>query len=177
MLVVHRTFLLDTQFLLYKCSCALKENGYLDDGTYTAIKVLGLLAREKLLNPDTSLFGLISDLQELQIVREDRLPIKGGSMESLERVFNIVVARIEESCNDGNMWSVDEENLEGIRVTTGDDDGFFMIRKSLHDPVLSFHVEASSIEHANLQVLEPLLSIFRREDGIHSILDFSNLAK
>jgi phosphomannomutase len=162
-------------FFSYEFSCALEENDYLDDGTYTAIKVIGLLAREKSSIPNVSLFDLISALQELQVSRELCLPLKGGKMESLERVFYIVVSRIEERCDNANGWYIDEDNLEGVRVSTGDDGGFFMLRKSLHDPVLSLHIEAACMEDANARVIEPILSIFRGEEEVLCALDLSAL--
>ena len=46
--------------------CAMKENGYLDDGTYTAVKIVSLLARTMNDNgrSDASLLDLIASLDE-----------------------------------------------------------------------------------------------------------------
>eukprot|EP00980_Cylindrotheca_fusiformis_P011005 scaffold2526_cov131-Cylindrotheca_fusiformis.AAC.21 len=95
-------------------------------------------------------------------------------MDSLERVFNLAVGRIGDFCS-SSLWKLDKNNLEGVRVSTGEDGGFFMLRKSLHDPVLSLQIEAASNEHAKANVIEPLLSIFQAEEDIVRTLDYSQL--
>jgi phosphomannomutase len=155
--------------------CALKENDYLDDGTYTAVKVIGLLARERTQDPTKSLLDLIVDLDEMDEVTEMRMSILDGSMESMHRVFDYMALKSEASCETNSCWSIDNDNLEGIRISTGEDGGFFMLRKSLHDPVLCLQIEASSKEAAKDEVLAPLLKIFRSEKEIYSVLDFAAL--
>ena len=65
-------------------------------------------------------------------------------------------------------WSIDEDNLEGqrVRLSSG---GFFMIRQSLHDPVISMQVESVSAEEARDKVLTPLLSLVSK----HDMLDYT----
>jgi phosphomannomutase len=155
--------------------CALKENDYLDDGTYTAVKVIGLLARERLVNPTKSLLDLIANLQELEEVTELRLQTLDGSLESMHVLFDYVALGIEARCAESDNWTIDKENLEGLRVSFGDDGGFFMLRKSLHDPVLSLQIEADTKETARELVVEPILEIFQSSEEIHSALDFSSL--
>ncbi|CAJ1935126.1 unnamed protein product [Cylindrotheca closterium] len=153
--------------------CALKENDYLDDGTYTAIKVIGLMARAKATNADSYVLDLISSLQELPLVSELRLTAVDGKLDTLARVFDVVEQNIELYCaKEDNNWLIDSDNQEGIRVSTGDDGGYFMIRKSLHDPVLSLQIESTSREDAVGVVVNPLLSIFEEN---RSDVDLSSL--
>lgn len=158
--------------------CAVRENGFLDDGTFTALKVLGLLAQERQQNElasRKSLLDLLSNLEELGEVIEFRLQGKDGSLESVARLFDLVALEIETHCEDQLEWSVDRENLEGIRVSTGKDGGFFLLRKSLHDPVICLHVEASSKVAAKLLITDPLLRLFDAEAQTAEVLDLSAL--
>ena len=155
--------------------CAMKENDYLDDGTYTAVKVVGHLAKSRKSNPSTSLLQLISDLPELDEVVELRMTMKDGSIESMKRAFDSVAESVETLCETTEGWNVDTENLEGIRISTGADGGFFMLRKSLHDPVMSLQVEASSKKAAQEEVVGPLLELFQSSPETDSVLDSSTL--
>lgn len=148
--------------------CALKENGWIDDGTYTAVKIIALLANSK---GKGSLLDLISDLEELPFDEEFRIKATDGSLETTTEVFNSVAESLKEKCGVEEEWTLDGENLEGVRVrlTSG---GFFMIRQSLHDPVISMQAECVSEEYAQSVVIAPLLSIFSEHKAV---LDLSAL--
>jgi phosphomannomutase len=164
--------------------CAMKENGYLDDGTYTAVKVIACLAQvaardrcnrnnidrsrnhEKSSdgsssNPPSNLLDLISALEELEEVRELRLSVTDGSLATTESIFQELCHQVDNACHNGkNGWELDVDNLEGIRVRTpGSHGGFFMIRKSLHDPLLSLQVEGRNKEEVRAQVIQPTLKL------------------
>jgi phosphomannomutase len=119
--------------------CALRENDYLDDGTYTAVKKIGLLAREKSKDPtNASLLRLIDGMREMEEVVEIRMRPKDGTLESTARLFDYAALEIEAACssscdggdggNDGEEdaasdamlplpllpdWKLDSHNLEG----------------------------------------------------------------
>ena len=154
--------------------CAVRENGFLDDGTFTALKVLGLLAQERQQTESRSrksLLDLLSNLQELDEVMEFRLPARDGSLEGVIRLFDLIALEIEAHCDFKPEWSVDRDNLEGIRVLTGKDGGFFLLRKSLHDPVMCLQVEASSKAAAEQLITNPLLDLFKTHAS--ELLDLS----
>jgi phosphomannomutase len=156
--------------------CAVRENDFLDDGTFTALKVLGLMAQERrqsILKSRTSLLDLISNLEELDEVNEFRLRGKDGKLESVVRLFDLIALDIEAYCEEQSEWSVDRSNLEGIRVSTGIDGGFFLLRKSLHDPVLCLQVEASCKEVAKSLIVDPLLRLFQAIPQTEKYLDLS----
>jgi phosphomannomutase len=158
--------------------CAVKENGFLDDGTFTALKVLGLLAQERQQSAGASrksILDLLSSLEELDEVTELRLHGKDGSLESVIRLFDLLALQIETHCEEQLEWSVDRDNLEGIRVLTGKDGGFFLLRKSLHDPVICLQVEASSKAAAKQLITSPLLRLFQAEPHTAEVLDLSAL--
>ena len=68
---------------------------------------------------------------------------------------------------------MDRKNLEGIRVSTGKDGGFFLLRKSLHDPVMCLQVEATDKKAAKKLITESLLRSFETEPKVVKILDLS----
>jgi phosphomannomutase len=156
--------------------CAMKENGYLDDGTYTAVKVIGLLARQKLAHDAPDLLSLISAMKEMPEEAEIRMNVADGSLETMAGVFELASRAIERSCQSSLPWTLDTENLEGIRVRTGSG-GFFMLRKSLHDPLISLQIESQSHEQARDMVVGPLLELFRADKNISTNLETNNLEK
>jgi phosphomannomutase len=159
--------------------CAMRENGYLDDGTYTSCKVIGLLAREKQAGASDGLLDLISDLKEMPEDVELRMSVKDESLDTTSNVFDLVSLEIEEMCDNESLslpWSLDTENLEGIRVRTGHG-GFFMLRKSLHDPLISLQVEANDRYEAETYIVKPLLERFQTLDQIQKYLDMKVLEK
>ncbi len=155
--------------------CALKENDYMDDGTYTAVKTIALLAREKANHPSASLLNLIIAMKEMPEVVEIRISPLDGTLESTARLYDYAAFEIEAGCSAVNGWSLDLENLEGVRVSVGNSGAFFMLRKSLHDPVLSLQIEADSRASARTSIVDPILSMFESEPQIKSALDFSSL--
>jgi phosphomannomutase len=150
--------------------CAMKENGYIDDGTYTAVKIIGLLART-VASGKGSLLDLIADLNELPFDEEYRLKITDGSLATTSSIFQQLSQELKDKCNTEQAWTLDEQNLEGVRVRLSSG-GFFMIRQSLHDPVISLQVESISGKEAGNVVLEPLLQLFSDHA---SVLDASAL--
>lgn len=148
--------------------CAMKENGYTDDGTYTAVKIIGLLARTAA-STHGGILDLISELVELPFDEEYRIKIKDGSLETTSFVFEEISKVLKEQSNAATAWSLDVDNLEGIRMklTSG---GFFMIRQSLHDPVISMQVESVSADEARRMVIDPVMKVL---SGHASSLDLS----
>jgi len=162
--------------------CAMQENGYLDDGTYTAVKVVGLLARVAREDSSKSLLDLIANLKEMPEEGELRMELLDESLESTSVVFDYAALEIEQLCQSVGSdedptvatWSLDEDNLEGIRVRTGNG-GFFMLRKSLHDPVISLQVEGTSRDEIRATVIDPLLNLFASESRIGKALNLNAL--
>ena len=96
--------------------CAMKENGYVDDGTYTAVKIIGLLARMTALGGESRpLLDLISDLIELPFDEEFWIKVTDGLL-STTSIFEQIATSLIERCNVVDDWSLDEDNLEGVRI-------------------------------------------------------------
>ncbi len=156
------------------------KNGYLDDGTYTAVKVIGLLARVSKSRGengegDISLLDLISELKEMEEVQELRMNVNDGSIATTNEVFKIFSQLIEGECSSlpSHDWYLDDENLEGVRVRTGEG-GFFMLRKSLHDPIISLQIEGPSRNSVLEKVIYPIQSLLNSSE-ICSLVDASCL--
>jgi phosphomannomutase len=148
--------------------CAMKENKYLDDGTYTAVKVVSLLANAG----GKGLLDLISEMNELDEVVELRMTCK--DLDTMQRVFDVCAMDVERAATEDTRWEMDMENLEGVRVRVGDEQ-FFMVRKSLHDPIISVQIEAKSKEDARRLIVKPLLDLFQAEGQIRDLLDMDIL--
>jgi len=162
--------------------CALKENGYLDDGTYTAIKLIGLMARTR--NTDDTVLNFIQELEEMPIEREFRFTVlreDGDAVSVFEHLSQRLLEHAAKESSSSTTWThVTEDNYEGLRLRIAGENNqnngaFFMIRPSLHDPVLSLQMECESNEQAKHDVIRPLLEVFENDKDLSSSVDFSSL--
>ncbi|KAB5544144.1 hypothetical protein DKX38_012256 [Salix brachista] len=128
---------------------ALKENHWLDDGAYLMVKVLNKLASARasgIAGGSKVLTDLVEGLQEPGVAVELRLKIdqnhpdlKGGSF----REYGMAVLRLLENHieSDPKLQKA-PVNYEGVRASGFG--GWFLLRLSLHDPVLPLNIEAAS---------------------------------
>ncbi|MBL1210004.1 phosphomannomutase/phosphoglucomutase [Geminocystis sp. GBBB08] len=119
---------------------ALKENYFLDDGAYLVTKLLIELAKLKL--EDKSLIDLISKLKEPVESEEFRLII---NTEKFKDYGTKVIEKLTEFSANQSDWNIIPNNYEGIRVScqSESEQGWFLLRLSLHDPVLPLNVETN----------------------------------
>ncbi|KAJ6767842.1 PHOSPHOGLUCOSAMINE MUTASE FAMILY PROTEIN [Salix koriyanagi] len=132
---------------------ALKENHWLDDGACLMVKVLNKLASARasgIAGGSKVLTDLVEGLQEPGVAVELRLKIdqnhpdlKGGSF----REYGVAVLRLLENHieSDPKLQKA-PVNYEGVRASGFG--GWFLLRLSLHDPVLPLNIEAASHEDA-----------------------------
>jgi len=119
---------------------AMKENYFLDDGAYTIVKILIKTARMRI-NDGADITELIKDLEEPVESMEFRVSLEEENFaEQGERVIKELKGHVVERWG----WEVVPMNYEGIRISATDDDqkGWFLMRLSLHDPVLPINVES-----------------------------------
>ncbi|KMT06542.1 hypothetical protein BVRB_7g157140 isoform B [Beta vulgaris subsp. vulgaris] len=132
---------------------ALKENNWLDDGAYLMVKLLNKLASARasgIGGGSKVLTDLVEGLQEAAVTVELRLKIdqnhvdlKGGSF----RDYGEAVLKHLENVVDSDSKLVKAPvNYEGVRVSGFG--GWFLLRLSLHDPVLPLNIEAPSDDEA-----------------------------
>ncbi|MEB3227159.1 MAG: phosphomannomutase/phosphoglucomutase, partial [Synechocystis sp.] len=89
-----------------------------------------------------SLTDLIADLPEPQESQEFRLSIHTPDFKAYgEQVINALEAFSQTQSD----WQIAPNNYEGIRVncTDGAEQGWFLLRLSLHDPVIPLNVESN----------------------------------
>lgn len=134
---------------------AMKENYFLDDGAYLVSKLLGELAIAKA--SGKSITDLIADLQEPVESREYRLKIL---TEDFQSYGNRVIEQLQTFVEDQAGWQVVPNNYEGIRVACIEAKGWFLLRLSLHDPVLPLNIESDKGGGVN-EIKQRLLNFFK----------------
>lgn len=118
---------------------ALKENFFLDDGAFLVSKLL--VEAAKMHQKGESLTSLISSLSQPTESEELRISI---THENDLDYGNRVLAKMNELCSQVQGWEIMRPNYEGIRVRclNADEQGWFLLRMSLHDPVMPLNLES-----------------------------------
>lgn len=144
---------------------ALKENYFLDDGAYLATKIV---IRTALLKAEGKSIGsVIEGLEEPADEKEIRIPIIDEDFASCgDRVLEGLKAFAEENPD----LSLEEPNYEGVRINFPD--GWCLLRKSLHDPILPMNM-ASDVAGGCRKILETMSDFLADYEG----LDKSVLSK
>lgn len=127
----------DTQLAIETSGhAAFKENYFLDDGAYVIAKILMLLP--KLKEEGRTLDSLIADLKQPEETQEVRFKLETENYRALGEKVIADIADIKIS-----GWTVDPENEEGIRFSLKEPfgQGWFLLRMSLHEPLLVLQVE------------------------------------
>ncbi|MBA4347578.1 MAG: phosphomannomutase/phosphoglucomutase [Clostridiales bacterium] len=119
---------------------ALKENYFLDDGAYLITKLLIKMAQLK--KENRTLFSLIDTLAEPAESSEVRMNITVPEFAAYGS--SILKDLADHAAKEG--WDVAKENYEGLRVSfgAGAGDGWFLLRMSLHDPLMPLNIESNS---------------------------------
>ena len=143
---------------------ALQENHFLDDGMYL-VTVL-IVKAMKLKQEGKSLGSLIADLQEPVESTEIRLSITAEDFRAAgEKAIDRVLAYAEAAAD----WHIAPDNREGVRISFdldgGQDNGWFLLRLSVHDPVLPLNCE-SDVPGGVKQMLKALLNVLDGTEGI-----------
>lgn len=143
---------------------AYKENFFLDDGAYLATKIVikaALLKKEGL-----GISTLIEDLKEPLESVEFRLPLTADDFASYG---DGIITDLEEAAKNGNIDNVTlaEPNYEGVRINfnSEDEDGWMLLRKSLHDPIMPMNIESNVPGGAN-RIKEKLLAFLEKYEEL-----------
>lgn len=118
---------------------ALKENRYLDDGMYLVTRLLIEAVRAR--RADKSLTGCLSTLPMPLEDREVRIPIDAQDFRAAGQA---AMARLEAWLATSD-YRVEPVNYEGIRARTAQEDGWFLLRLSLHDPLLVLNAQSDRV--------------------------------
>jgi len=139
---------------------AMKENYFLDDGAYLVTRLLMELARGR------SLEALIAGLEEPVESREFRMNILTEDFKLYgQQCLDALLAAAESKPG----WSLAPDNCEGVRVTLDADhgSGWFLLRLSLHDPLLPLNIESDIPGGARL-IARELLPLVQQWDKVDS---------
>lgn len=120
---------------------ALKENFFLDDGAYLITKILIKMAKLGL--EGRKIESLIENLGEPAEGIEFRM---GLNVEDFRAEGNKIIEKIKGCAGSKDDWHIAADNHEGIRVSFDKDngDGWFLLRLSLHEPLMPLNIESDS---------------------------------
>lgn len=120
---------------------AMRENYFLDDGAYLCTKIIIKMAQLK--KEGKSLESLVSDLKQPIESKEIRFKI---TEDDFKACGQRVIADLEEYAKAQDGWTLADDSREGVRVSFGknDGDGWFLLRLSVHDPIMPLNIESDS---------------------------------
>ncbi len=139
---------------------ALRENYFLDDGAYLVTKIVIELAKghsiEKLLEP----LALPAEETELRFaIKAEDFAAYGN--EVLEKLNAYAAARPD--------YKLADDSREGVRISTKN--GFFLLRLSVHDPVMPINFE-SNVPGGIREDINGIRAFFKQFDLLDtSVLD------
>lgn len=141
---------------------ALRENYFLDDGAYLIAKLLVEAAR--LNSVGKSLSSLIAGLEQPAGSKEIRFAI---TCDDFAAYGNRVLEELPAAIGGMRGWKIVSPNYEGLRISCDGEDekGWFLLRMSLHDPVMPLNIE-SDIEGGVENIEQRLIGILSRYDRL-----------
>lgn len=137
---------------------ALKENYFLDDGAYLATKIV--IKAALLHKQGKTIDSVIEKLEDPADEKEVRIPITATDFGAygdkvLDDLKKFVEAREE--------LSLEEPNYEGVRINFSN--GWCLLRKSLHDPILPMNM-ASDEAGGCKAIADVMKSFLSSYDGL-----------
>lgn len=117
---------------------ALKENYFLDDGAYLVTRILIKIANLKAENKNIEylLDGLKAPIEEAEI----RLTF---DREDFKEYGNGIIEDLFKAVEEDNSVKLEDSIYEGIRIVF--DNGFILVRMSVHDPIMPINIESDAI--------------------------------
>ncbi|MGL4991327.1 MAG: phosphomannomutase/phosphoglucomutase [Sarcina sp.] len=137
---------------------ALKENYFLDDGAYLVAKILIKLA---ILNKQgKEISNILEGFKESVIEDEFRLNI---NEENFREYGEKILIKIETKVKNSDNLVIATPNFEGIKVYLKNTKSWFLIRLSLHEPILVINLEGETKKAREeiLEILRDLLNEFK----------------
>ena len=132
---------------------AIKDNYFLDDGAYLATLIV--IKAANLAREGKKISSMISALEEPADAVEIRMKLRG---EDFAAAGDRILAELEDWINSGSeparSFTLVRPNYEGIRANFISEDndtqsgisGWFLLRKSLHDPIMPLNIESNQPE-------------------------------
>lgn len=116
---------------------ALRENYFLDDGAFLITRIIVKMAQLRAEGRDIS--DLTAAMPDPADEKELRLPILDPDFRAYGEK---VLAALEAAANDNPGWIPADDNREGFRATVSDANGWFLLRLSVHDPIMPLNLES-----------------------------------
>lgn len=141
---------------------AMRENYFLDDGAYLCTKII--IKAAQLRQQGRELSDLTATLQEPLESREVRLPITEKDFRACgERIIAELTAYAARQPG----WQLADDNREGVRVSLDREhgDGWFLLRLSVHDPIMPLNIESDAVGGADV-IYRQLLTFLRTTEGL-----------
>ena len=144
---------------------ALRENHFLDDGTYLVTALICEAMRMK--QEGRELGELIADLKEPKESVELRLTIDDEDFHAAGRA---AIEKVMDHAAFAPGWHIAPDNREGVRISfdlqDGANNGWFLLRLSVHDPVLPLNIE-SDVEGGVHEMASALLGVLSGAEGVN----------
>ncbi len=120
---------------------ALRDNYFLDDGAYLSTKII--IKAVQMRKEGKTLDDLIAALPEPAEGCEVRYTITEPDF----KAYGERVLRDLETYATAHGWTLADDSREGVRASFPKDkgDGWFLLRLSVHDPVMPLNVESDSV--------------------------------
>lgn len=152
---------------------AFKENYYLDDGAYLVTKII---IKAAVLRKENKKIGdCIAELKKPLEEKELRFNITEENFRQIGEDLIEKIKKIAEA-DDGIVLAPD--NYEGVRVSFKDEkrNGWFLLRLSVHDPVMPFNTESNSLNGC-VEICKTFYEMVKNVKGIDftPIKEFINL--
>ena len=143
---------------------AFKENYFLDDGAYVIAKILMLLPT--LVKQQKSLDDLMADLKQPAETKEIRFLITEEARVNGQKVIDSFQSFTELG------FTLDPENEEGIRmkISAPYGSGWFLLRLSLHEPLLVLQMENDEKGH-----LKTIAALIAKQIAQFPMIDQTNM--
>ena len=142
---------------------AFKENYYLDDGAYLVTKLI--IKAAQLRENGGNLESFIADLKEPEEEKELRFKI---NLDDFKAYGEEIITELKAQAESHNGWTAEKENFEGIRINTDENngDGWFLLRLSVHDPIMVLNCESDSAGGTQIMIkaLKEFLSKYDKLD-------------
>lgn len=117
---------------------AMRDNYFLDDGAYLITRIIIKMA--ELRRENKTLESLIEKLVEPAEAVEYRIGIRA---EDFKSYGNEIVESLTEAFSKSEDYELAADSREGVRATKQSADGWFLLRLSVHDPVLPLNIESN----------------------------------
>lgn len=142
---------------------ALKENLFLDDGAYMAVKIVIEMVRRRS-EGEGGISDIIADLKEPLEAKEFRIRVEAKEFPPITKEAVERFRKYVDSGAAGN-WQMEPENHEGWRVIVDEGDGrkgWCLLRPSIHDPLCVLNIE-SEVEGGLKATAKQLMEFFSKD--------------